>query len=148
MAELGANPRIIAEAFSARADWTPRQVRARWEYDQKRIAVSDGRLNEGIFFTALRCGELAPSRADPALPLDPTAYADDPAFKLGSDVSPPDEQRQRETAYHDAHWRAVALLGPGAPFREMAVIVERLVAGDTDQQALAALAQHRSAVRR
>jgi len=147
MAELGANWKIVKDAFAARPDWTAQQVRDRWEYDQRRIVASYGRLNEGVFFTALRCGELAPTRADPTQPLDPASYAGDPAFKLGSDVSPPDEQRQRETAYHDAHWRAVALLGPGAPFREMAIVVERLVAGDSDEQALAALEQHRKAVR-
>src|SRR3954464_15732294 len=44
MAELGANPAIIRDAYTARPDWSPQQVRDRWEYDQRRIAASDGRL--------------------------------------------------------------------------------------------------------
>lgn len=147
MAELGANPRIIREAYAARPDWTPALVRARWEYDQKRIAASDGRQNEGIFFTALRCGELAPQRPDPQRPLDTAAYAADPAYQLGSQAEP-DESARRNALYRDAHWRAVDLLGGGAAFGDMRIVVEALVDGATDEQALSELARELSEARR
>lgn len=62
MAELGAEPAIIADALQARPDWTPQQVQQRWAYDQRRISASDGKLTEGVFYHALRCGQLAPAR--------------------------------------------------------------------------------------
>jgi hypothetical protein len=54
-----------------------------------------------------------------------------------------DEAIQRNAAYRDAHWHAQELLGPGAAYQDMAIVVEALVAGATDAQALAALgAEH------
>lgn len=147
MAELGANPKIIADAYAARADWTAQQVRARWEYDQKRIAASDGKLNEGVFFTALRGGELAPARPDPTQPIPVAAYADDPGFALGSDTSPPG-------AAESIRDHAARLLPPPTAathreyIRDWMFVQGRLGSGDSDSAALAALSQHRSAVRR
>lgn len=62
MAELGADVAVIRDALQARPDWTPQQVRDRWDFDQERIAASNGKLREGVFFHALRCGQLRPAR--------------------------------------------------------------------------------------
>jgi len=48
--------------------------------------------------------------------------------------------RQNEL-YRSAHFRAQALLGPGAPWQDMAHVVQALVDGATDDQALAGLRQ-------
>jgi hypothetical protein len=144
MAELGANPKIIRAAYTARPDWTPQHVRDRWEYDQRRIAASDGRLTAGIFFTALRSGELAPARPEPTAPIDPQAYAGRDDVMLGSDPPPPETLRDR------AH----KLLGPwtaenhAAQIRDSVFLQCRLGMGDSDDEALQALAEHRKAVRR
>lgn len=137
LAEFGADPAIIAEALAARPDLTPQQVRDTWEHFQRRIAAGRVNPDAGAFFSAIRSGQLhaAPRRHE----LDPAAYADDPAFVLGGQAQP-DEGAQRNAVYRDAHWRAVDLLGPGAPFRDMRIVVEALVAGDSDEQALARLA--------
>jgi hypothetical protein len=159
MAELGANPKIIRAAYAARPDWTPEHVRQRWDYDQRRIAASDGRLTEGIFFTALKRGELAPARPDPTAPLDPQSYAGDSLYRLGSDTSglaPPadapevDEPPMSETPRDRAH----RLLGPwtadnhAAQIRDSMFLQCRLGQGDSDADALTALAGHRKAARR
>lgn len=145
MAELGANPTIVRDAYKSRPDWTPEQVRQRWEYDQCRISASDGKLREGVFFTALRCGELAPTRPDPNRPIPVERYADDPAFALGA-VDPPEAETVRDhasrllpkptAATHTEH------------IRNWMFLQCRIGAGDNDEQALAALEQHRTAVRR
>lgn len=139
--------RGVIERVLAKRDWTPQQIRDRYEYDKPRIENSGGKNTWGIFWTALMAGELAPARADPDRPIDVAAYADDPGYALGGDSGPPGEAQQRAEAYTDAHWRAVDLLGKGAPFRDMAIVVEALVNGGSDVQALAALEEHRSAVR-
>lgn len=144
MAELGANPKIIRDAYAARPDWTPQQVRERWEYDQKRIAASaelDGKLGEGIFFTALRSGELAPARADPAVPIPVADYADDPSVLLGSQAPPGDEAES--IADH-----ARRICPPDASGADWIFVQTRLARGDSDAGAMAALAARRSAVRR
>jgi len=145
MAELGANPKIIRAAYAARPDWTAEQVRGRWEYDQRRIAASDGKLSEGVFFTALRSGELAPERPDPQRPLDPASYAADPAYQLSSsDLPPPESIRDH----------ASRLLPPPTAetlkthTRDWLFVQGRLGAGDSDEAALAALNAYRTAVRR
>jgi len=143
LAEKGADEVIITDAFTVRPDLTLSQVRDTWAHFEPRIKAK--RCTIGAFFKAIRRGQLHSAPPDPQRPLNPESYADDPAFKLGSDTSPPDTAQQ---AYHDAHWRAVGLLGPGAPFRAMAIVVERLVAGDSDDAALAALETHRKAVKR
>lgn len=165
MAELGANPKIIRDAYQSRPDWTAQQVRQRWEYDQKRIAISDGRLNEGVFFTALRSGELAPARPDPTRPIDPADYADDPAWRLGSDttgldpcppnVLPPDPPPAAiDPPVESIRDHASRLLpSPTAETlkthtRDWMFLQCRLGAGDSDDEALSALAEHRTAVRR
>ena len=139
MAELGAEMAIIADALQARPDWTPQQVRDRWAYDQRRIAASDGKLTEGVFFHALRCGQLAPARQTPQL--DPAAYADRDGFVLGSDVS----DQAGDESPHD---RAARLV-PASPTDRYAgqdfvwmqgqLYIQRW----TDAQALAALAERR-----
>lgn len=139
MAELGANPTIIRDAYEARADWTSKQVRDRWEYDQRRMSASDGRLMAGIFFTALRSGELAPDNR----PIDPQSYAGRDDIMLGSDLPPPDTIRDR----------ALALAGQptaetiGSYSRDVVFLQCRLGMGDSDAAALQALEKHRKRVR-
>jgi hypothetical protein len=140
MSELGANPTIIRAAYAARPDWTPQQVRDRWDYDQRRIAASDGRLTEGIFFTALKSGELAPARPDPTAPLDPQSYAGRADIMLGSDLPPPDAPESIGDI-------ARRLLPPDASTADWVFVQSRLVRHDSEAGALAALAARR-AVRR
>ena len=47
--------------------------------------------------------------------------------------------------YREAHWRARALIGPGAPIGAMAIVVEAIVNGASDDQALDQLAAAASA---
>jgi hypothetical protein len=147
MAELGANPRIIREAYESRPDWTPEQVRQRWAYDQRRIAAGGGKLTEGVFFTALRSGELAPVRPDPTQPLDPQSYAADGAYQLSSSATdPPEVESIRD--------HASRLLPPPTAATHRQYIADwlflqgRLGAGDSDEDAVRALADYRKAVRR
>jgi hypothetical protein len=145
LAELGADDVIIADALTARPDLTPEQIRASWAHFLPRIRA--GLCTAGAFFSAIRRGQLHPApRADPRRPLDPESYASDPAYQLGSAL--PDEAARRNAMYRDAHWRAVDLLGPGAAFGDMRIVVEALVDGATDDQALAELADERTAVPR
>lgn len=141
MAELGAEPAVIADALLSRPDWTPQQVRDRWSYDQERIAQSakgDGKLKEGIFFHALRCGQLAPPRANPERPIDPAAYADDDQFRAGGDVSDP------EATEESPHERARRLAPDDATGLEFVFLVGQLAGGATDEEALAALQERRA----
>ena len=152
MAELGANPVIIRDAYEARSDWTPSEVRRRWTYDQSRIAASDGRLNEGIFYTALRAGQLAPARPDPARPLDPASYAGDPAFRMGGDMTglaepPPDPAAMQPPSEESPYDEAGRILPEGAPAADRAFVACRLACGDDAPTALATLAAHRRARR-
>lgn len=136
MSELGANPKIIRAAYTARPDWSPQQVRDRWEYDQRRIAASDGRLTAGIFFTALRSGELAPDTR----PIDPQSYAGRENIMLGSDLPPPDAPESIGDI-------ARRLLPPDASTADWVFIQSRLVRHESEAGALEALAA-RKAVRR
>ena len=52
-----------------------------------------------------------------------------------------DEAERRSEAYRNAHWHAGELLGPGAAFQDMAIVVNALVEGASDAQALAELAK-------
>lgn len=148
LAELGADPKIIASALRKRPDLMPEQVRATWQYCQQRIAESNGKLNSGIFFHAMKQGQIHAAPPDPDRPIPVEDYAQQPGYTRGSDTAPQTDAEKQATAYADAHWRAVDLLGKGAPFREMAIIVEALVAGDSDAAALAALEAHRKRVAR
>jgi hypothetical protein len=131
MAELGAESAIIADAFQARPDWTPQQVRDRWAYDQRRIAASDGHLTEGVFFHALRCGQLAPSRSSPQL--DPAAYAGDYGYLLGDGKAEGNPIRDR----------AERITPPTISGADFLFVMQRLALGDSDEQALASLAARR-----
>ncbi len=85
LAELGLKPgRGVFERGMAAHTWMPQQIRDRYEYDQERIKNSNGTKHIGIFWTAFLHGELAPSRPDPAAPLDPQSYANRDGFALGS----------------------------------------------------------------
>lgn len=91
MVELGAEPAVVADALARRPDYTPEQVRDLYAWCQRRIQRSEGALGEGIFFHALRAGQLAPPSAAPAAPPDWHKYtsSDDYGglFRLGSDTS-------------------------------------------------------------
>jgi hypothetical protein len=145
LAEFGTNPTLRRRAIAARPDLTPQQVRDTWAHFEQRIAA--GRCSAAAFHAAIADGQIHAAPSDPAMPLNPQSYAADPAFQLGSQ-SAPDESAQRNALYRDAHWRAVDLLGPGAAYQDMAIVVEVLVAGGSDESALTALADQRSAVRR
>lgn len=56
---LGAGAAIIADALHARPDLTWHQVQATWEWHAQRRARSGGRLGEGVFFHAIRQGQIA-----------------------------------------------------------------------------------------
>jgi hypothetical protein len=139
MAEYGAEPAIIADAFQSRPDWTPQQVRERWDYDQRRIRASDGKLYEGVFFHALRRGELAPPHDRP---LNPADYADDPGVLLGSQP-PPGPDAPESIGDH-----ARRILPRDASTADWVFIQSQLVRHVSDEAALAALAARRSAGRR
>lgn len=152
--ELGATPGpgVFVRGMAAR-DWTPQQIRDRWEFDQQRIADSRGKWHIGIFWTAFIAGELAPQRPDPTRPIDPLAYAGDPLYRLGSDVTglpaaPPGassaDAGADETPYHEA----CRILPPDASAEDRAFVACRLVCGDSPAVALAELEQHRKRVRR
>lgn len=124
MVELGAEPPIIADAFTSRPDWTAEQVRARWAFDQERIAASGGRLNDGVFFHALRRGQLAPPRRDPASDWHALAPPDD-------DRDPPEESPQQ---------RARRICPDDASGHDFQFLLRVLAEGASDEAALAALA--------
>jgi len=141
LAELGADPKIIADALRERPDLTAEQVRETWAYYQERIAQSDGKLNEGVFFHAIRRGQIHAAPPDPAQPIPVESYADDPGFKLGSDVSPPGEGESIGD-------RARRILPVSASTADWVFVQTQLARGDSDDGALAALAARRSAVKR
>jgi hypothetical protein len=137
LAELLPPPgRSVLERVLAARNWTPQQIRDRYEFDQARIDASGGKLHIGIFWTALMAGELAPPRADPERPLDPAAYADRDGFKLGSDMSDQDDS---------LYARANRLLPPVTPETirtagaDLAFVLEQLGMGKSDDQVRAAL---------
>lgn len=141
MAELGAEPAVIADALLCRPDWTPQQVRDRWAYDQERIAQSDGKLTEGVFFHALRRGQLAPPRANPERPIEVAAYAGNDQFRAGDDVS------DLEAAEESPHERAGRIAPDDATGLEFVFLVGRIGGGATDEEALAALQERRASTR-
>lgn len=143
LAELDKTPgRGVLEKVLVR-DWTPQEIRDRHEYDEARKRI-DPAKTDGIFWTALMAGERAPARPDPNRPLDPYGYADKDGFVLGSNLSPPESLRDR----------ALKLLPPptaethSSHTRDWMYLQSRLSQGDSDEQALAALAAHRKAVGR
>ncbi len=146
LAELGADSVTLATIRASQPDLTPSEILPQWQLALEEERTGGVKSARRLLFGQLMKpgGRVYASRmTSAAVPINPAAYADDPGFKLGSDAAPPSESEQREAAYRDAHWRAVDLLRPGAPFRDMAIVVERLVAGDSDEQALKALALER-----
>lgn len=143
LAELGTapGPGVLDRVLAVRA-WTPQQIRDRWEFDQQRISASNGRLTEGIFWTALMAGQLAPPRRDPNAPLNPAAYAGDPSVLLGSQA-PPGPDSPETIGDH-----ARRILPKDASTADWVFIQSQLVRHVSDEQALAALAARRSAGRR
>jgi hypothetical protein len=69
-----------------------------------------------------------------------------PALPPPADPPHDTEAYRRAELYRSAHFRAKDLLGPGAPLADMAIVVEALVAGASDAQALTALEAERSTV--
>jgi hypothetical protein len=121
MAELGADDRIIADALTARPDYTATQVRNLWGWCQVRIRRSGGQLTEGIFFHALRSGQLAPPPPDSASPPVVNDADDDRAFNA-------------------AYRRARALAPPGTAHADMTELIYAILDGASDEQALDVLA--------
>ena len=92
LTELGAHETIIAEALAARPDLTARQVQDTWAWHQWRRERSGGRLGEGVFFHAIRRGQLhaAPQSEGAGGVIDVDAYtsgAYGDLFRRGGDVS-------------------------------------------------------------
>ena len=97
LTELGAHETIIAEALRARPDLTPQQVEATWAWHQWRRERSGGRLGEGVFFHAIRRGQIhaAPEceSADGVIDVSKYtsgAYGD--LFRRGGDISDLEER--------------------------------------------------------
>lgn len=149
LAELGADPKIIADALRERPDLTPDQVLATWEHYKARIAESDGRLNSGVFFHAIRRGQLHRAPPDPAQPIPVAAYAGKDAFKLGSDTSglaPPDAEPPRADEPPPPESigdHARRLLPNDASTADWVFVQTRLARGDSDDGALLALSSRR-----
>ena len=92
LTELGAHETIIAEALRARPDLTPEQIAATWAWHQWRRERSGGRLGEGVFFHAIRRGQIhaAPQSEGSGGVIDVDAYtsgAYGDLFRRGGDVS-------------------------------------------------------------
>jgi hypothetical protein len=144
LAELGADDVIIADALAARPDLTPEQIRASWAHFLPRIKAQ--LCTAGAFFSTIRRGQLHAAPPDPQRPLDVARYADDPAYQLSSSQALEGGPSIRD--------RALRLLGPWTAENHQAMVRDtmflqgRLGAGDTDAEALAALADYRTAVRR
>lgn len=141
MAELGTNATLRAKALTKRPDLTPQQVRDTWAHFEPRIAA--GRCDAGAFHAAISRGELHPAPPDPAQPIPVADYADDPGFKLGSDVSPPGDDAPESIGD-----RAKQLLPPDASGADWVFVQTRLARGDSEAGALQALETRRRAVRR
>lgn len=128
MAKLGAEPPIITDAFASRPDWTAEQVRARWTFDQERIAASDGRLNDGVFFHALRRGQLAPQ----------PRTVDWGTYVQAQAASPPDDDPDPPGESPQQH--AARIAPADCSGRDMLFLVQQLAQHASDAAALAALA--------
>jgi hypothetical protein len=143
MAELGTSAKLRAKALAKRPDLTAAQVLATRAHFEPRIAA--GLCTDGAFHAALANGEIHAAPHDPDRPIDPAAYAADPAYQLGSAAL------EGGPSIRD---RALSLLGPwtaenhAAQVRDSMFLQGRLGAGDSDQEALVALADYRKAVRR
>jgi hypothetical protein len=134
MAELGAHRKVVTRALLIVPPWTAQEVRDRWDYDQRRIAASDGELAEGIFFEALMAGQRAPKRRDPQL--DPAAYAGDDLYRLGSVPAPDVGESLRD--------HAERITPPNISGADFLFVMQRLALGEPDAEVLAKLAtRHR-----
>lgn len=144
LAELGTAPPLIAKALAKRPDLTPAQIRATWAHFEPRIKA--GLCTAGAFHAAIANGQLHTAPPDPAQPIPVEAYADKPGVMLGSTVDPPEVESIRD---HAARLLPAPTAETHATYiRDWMYVQSRLGAGDSDEQALAALAQWRSAVRR
>jgi hypothetical protein len=145
LSELGTVPKLIAKALAKRPDLTPEQVRATWAHFEPRIKAE--LCTAGAFHAAISNGQLHAAPPNPDRPLEPNDYAHKPGFALGSDLPPPDEPESIRD-------HAARLLPPPTAdtlrehTRDWMFLQGRLGAGDTDQEARAALDAYRAAVRR
>jgi len=135
LAELGADDAIIADAVAARPDLTPAQVQQRWAYDQQRIAESRGRLSVGVFFHAIRRGQLAPP--DPAAGVDWGAYRGREGFLVGDDAPSASSPQLGRDAIRE---RAERLTPPDISGQDFQFVLSELAMGASDDQVLDALA--------
>lgn len=115
-------PGVLERVLAAR-DWTPQQIRDRWEYDQERIRNSGGKLGEGVFWSALLSGQLAPQRPDPA--------------NAWQGLAPPDDDPPEESL----HERARRICPDGASGHDFRFLVIQLGQEMSDDAALAALTE-------
>lgn len=91
LADLGAHEQIIAEALAARPGLTDDEVRGTWAWHAARRARSGGRLGEGVFFHAIRRGQIhaPPERESAGGVIDVSKYtsgAYGDLFRRGGDV--------------------------------------------------------------
>jgi hypothetical protein len=146
LAELGADWAIIADALAARPDLAPEQVRSTWAWHQMRIGASGGRLTEGVFFHAIRRGQLHDPPPDPERPVDWSRYAGQEGYAVGdpdpasgagdgagapapTDESPQDVARRIAPDWIDGHdWQ---------------FLIAQIAQGATAEEALAALHQRK-----
>lgn len=135
MREYGAAPRIVVEALRARPSYTPDQVHALWAWCEQRRAQRPA-LGAGVFFSALREGQLAP--AAPSAAVDWAAYKRKEAAALAApaDVPPP--------ADLDAATEQARRLAPDATADELAVMAADLVEGLSEQAVREWLAERRA----
>jgi hypothetical protein len=131
LAELGTNRKLIAQAFIARPDLTPEQVRATWAYFEPRVAA--GRCEAGAFHAAIASGQIHAAPPDPASDWHGLAPPDD-------DPDPPGES---------LHERARRICPDGVSGHDFRFLVLQLgEPGITDSEALAALAERQQPRRR
>jgi hypothetical protein len=143
LAELGANPKIIAEALDARPNLTTAQIQATWAHFQARIAAGRVRPDAGAFFDAIGRGQIHPAPPDPERPIDPAAYADNDQFRSGGDVSDLEEPPAEESPPARARRLAPDDLA-GRDFVWFVGLLAELPGGDAaDAEALHALAVRR-----
>jgi len=142
LSELGTAPKLIAKALTKRPDLTPEQIRGTWAHFEPRIKA--GLCSAGAFHAAIANGQIHAAPPDPAAPIDPQSYAGREAIMLGSDLPPEETIRDR----------ALILAGQptaetiGSYSRDVVFLQCRLGMGDSDADALHALAEHRTQVRR
>jgi len=127
LSELGAGRGVTEKALAAR-DWTREQILARWEYDQERIRTSGGKLTEGIFWTALMDGQLAPG---------PRAGAVDWAAIALAQAPPPAD------AGESLRDHALRITPPDISGRDFQQVLRRLGEGASDTEVLSELDKRR-----